>query len=207
MNLPDWLVSDPVEFEFPTPTPRKTVPATFPKPLSAMSLEEKELEQQTFSIAFESALEQLAEGTPLATFCRSYLDPQRRQLSPGRFRTWIFRVKRRRDAYDAAKAIGAEALEDDLIRIADGLDINGQPTLNDVTRSKLQFDARVKTMGYNNREKYGDIKKVEQSITTNFDPKAATMEQLQIRLLKTLGVDIENESGDIIEGDFTDASD
>lgn len=157
----------------------------FPKRLSDMTPEMRQLELQTFGIAFESVLEHLAAGSTLESFCREY----HVRLQHSRFRTWIFSDRRRKQAYDAAKAVGAETVEDELIRIADGLDAEGNPTANDVQRSQLMIGTRKWLLGVWNRERYGDVKKVEQTTTTRIDPASLSTPELQQRLLLALGVD------------------
>ena len=160
----------------------------FPDRLSDMSAEMRQLELQTFGIAFETALEHIAAGSTLESFCREY----HVRLKAARFRTWIFSDRRRKNAYEAAKAVGAEAVEDDLIRISDGLLPDGTPSANDVQRSQLMINTRKYLLNVWNRERYGEVKKVEQTTTTRIDPSSLSTPELQQRLLLALGVDPED---------------
>ena len=190
---------------FDTPT-FETVPAFSassrlrPIPTRALTPEQRELELQTFSIAFEFVLEHLAEGGTFERFCREYHAPLA-PLSVARFRTWIFRDDKRRTAYMGAKAMGAEAVEDELVRISDGLDQFGNASPVEVSRSKLQIDTRRWLLQIWNRKRYGDIKQVEQTVTTTTtveSVKQIPTSVLQNRLLQALGLDeIVDNLGDI----------
>ena len=154
-----------------------------PLPSHALSPEQRELERQTFAIAFESALEKIAEGTALSVFCQDYHIP----ISPTRFRTWILRDPKRKQAYYGAQAVGAESIEDDIIRIADGLNADGTPSINDVTRSTLQINARKWILQIRNRKRYGDVKHIEQT-TRIEDTSSMSTEELRNRLFESLGI-------------------
>lgn len=153
--------------------------------LSELSPEMRLLEKQTFDIAFETLLEHLTEGRAFDSFCQSYHSP----LPNGRFRSWIFANPKRRDAYYVAKAIGAEAIEDEMIRISDGLNADGQPTVDDVARATLRINTRKWVMQVSNRKRYGDVKHIEQTTTTRFDPDDLSTRDLTLRILEELGLD------------------
>jgi len=161
--------------------------------LSGLTPEMRELEKQTFSIAFESLLEHLAGGHTLDSFCRDY----HAQLNSGRFRSWIFSNPKRRQAYYVAKAIGAEAIEDELVRISDGVLADGTASPDDVARSTLRISTRKWLLQISNRKRYGDVKHIEQTTTTRIDPASLSTPQLQQRILHALGMD---DSYDIDNG-------
>jgi len=171
----------------------------FPQRAADMSSEMRALEQQTFEVAFESALEELAGGGTVERFCNEY----HVRLSPTRFRTWIFRDRRRKQAYEAAKAVGAEAIEDEMLRIADGLTPDGTPALVDIQRSQLMINTRWKMLTVWNRERYGDVRKIEQTTTTRLDPATLSTPELQQRLLHALGVS-PSDSNDPLDDDSLD---
>lgn len=195
--LPDWLVteaegtpvSDPAPPEPPEPPAKRNPPA---EPTLDRRKAITALEIQTWNIAFETILERLADGIPFDTICREYNShaPAPTPLQPSRFRAWIYRSPRRREAYLAAKAVGAEAIEDQMMRIADGLDPDGNPTPNDVSRSQLQIGTRKWLLGKWNPGRYGDKTIVEQTTTTRVDPTSLSTVDLQQRLLQSLGVDL-----------------
>lgn len=158
-----------------------------------------ELEKQTYDIAFETALEHIADGMPLSQFCANYHQP----LSATRFRTWMFKDRRRKEAYLAAKVLAAEAVEDELIRIADGLKADGTPTPDDTTRSKLMIDTRWKMLQVWNRQRYGDTKFIEQTTTQKIDVNTMSKDELEQRLLRAMGIDPDDitPSGDTFDHD------
>jgi hypothetical protein len=172
----------------------------FPSRAADMSPEMRQLELQTFEIAFESALEELAAGNTLELFCASY----HVRLVPSRFRTWVFQNTKRRNAYIAAKAVGAEAVEDELIRIADGKLADGTPSPNDVQRSQLMISTRRWLLTVWNRERYGEVKKVEQTTTTRIDPASLSTPELQRQLLEALGIDDDSLSSSSIDSSSSD---
>jgi hypothetical protein len=159
-----------------------------------------DLERQSFEIAFETALERLADGLTLSEFCANYPSPVE-PLSAVRFRTWIFRDPQRKSAYMTAKAIGAETVEDDLIRIADGLRPDGTASLDDVPRSQLRVQTRKWLLQVWNRRRYGDVKQIEQTTTTTVDISNLSTEELRSRLLKSLGMDAD-PSGNTYENSW-----
>jgi hypothetical protein len=164
-------------------------PATILSPSSEVRL----LEQQTFDIAFEMALEQLAGGVPFTQFCTEYPSPSPSQpLDPTRFRAWIWKDQKRKQAYLVAKALGAEAVEDELIRISDGLGPDNLPSPNEVDRSKLQIDTRKWLLQVWNRRRYGDVKHIEQTTTTRVDVSSLSTDELRAKVLQGLGFEAES---------------
>jgi hypothetical protein len=145
-----------------------------------------ELEKQSFGIAFEQALEAIADGRSLSEFCSTYHMP----VSASRFRTWMFQDPRRKELYHMAKSLGAETVEDDLIRIADGLNPDGSASMNDTNRSKIQIDTRWRLLQVWNRKRYGDVKHIEQTTTTTVDINTLSKHELEQQLLRSLGLDM-----------------
>lgn len=148
------------------------------------------LEEQTFDIAFETFLEQIAAGTPLDRAIREYHTP----IAPPRFRAWVYRDPKRKQAYMVAKAIGAEAVEDELIRIADGLDPNGNATLDDVQRSTLKINTRKWLLGVWNRKRYGETKQVNTNSTATIDVASIPRDELRRQIMEGLGLGTQQES-------------
>ncbi len=129
--IPDWLIEE-------QPTKQRR------------SKEMLELANKQYEIAFEYALEKIAAGITLTDAMREY----HQQIDVPKFRQWIQSNKDRKERQDKAKALGMEALEDELVRIADGAtDPTSLP--EDVQRSKLRIETRLRVMGFNNR-KYKD---------------------------------------------------
>ena len=157
-----------------------------PRHASSLSPEERILEQQTFAIAFESLLEALSDATTFSAFCLTYKDPFGRPLSTARFRTWIFAIPARKTAYYTAKSMAAEAIEDDLIRIADGLNPDGSLSPNDPARSKLMVDVRFKLLPVYNRDRYAPTTQVDinTTVTTKNVDSISTQELKRLILEK-----------------------
>lgn len=170
-DLPEWM---------------KPSNRLYPKTRAQLSPEERELEQQTFSIAFESLLERMADAITFGQFCNEYLDPFGRQLSQARFRTWIFAKPERKKAYYGAKVMAAEAIEDDLIRIADGYAPDGTISPADPVRSKLMVDIRWKLLPIYNPDRYAPTTKIETNttITTKNVDSVPTYELKRLLLAK-----------------------
>lgn len=189
--LPDWLQNPSIQ-QPPQPSLDRqsgghvaVAIQSLALPSHQMTPEMRALERQTFEIAFEIALESMAEGVTLEDFCREY----HTKLSPARFRNWMFRDANRSVAYRRAKMIGAEVVEDQLLRIADGKNPDGSASISDTNRDTLRINIRKWLLGVWNRKKYGDIKQVEQHTSPKFDPATATADQLQQELLRALGLD------------------
>ena len=197
MPLPDWLLDDDdsrVEQQI-----RHELNSNRGFPAQGNQAALIELEKQSFGIAFESALEALAGGTTLTEFCHNYHMP----ISPVRFRTWMLQDNRRKNAYYGAKALWAEALEDELIRISDGVGPDGQrgspsggpsPSSGmpeDVQRSTLRIATRKWIMEKSNRKRYGDVKHIEQTTTntTTIDVTTMSTEDLKRFVLRQAGAD------------------
>lgn len=173
-QIPEWLAP-------PSSPPNHSGQAP-PKPRSQLTPEERALEQQTFAIAFEALLEQMANAIPFDVFCRTYFDPLGRCLSASRFRAWIFVSPSRKSSYYGAKVLAAEAIEDELIRIADGINADGSLSLTDPARAKLMVETRWKLLPIYNRARYAQTTQIEQ--TTNITMKS--MESMSAVELKRL---------------------
>jgi hypothetical protein len=159
------------------------------------------LREQTFTIAFETILTQLASGITLTEAIREYSAPIS-PIDPAHFRNWVYRDKSRKNAYLVAKAIGAEAVEDELIRISDGINPNGEQSPEDVARSTLRINTRKWLLGVWNRRRYGDVKQIEQTTTNKLDVSSLSIDELQQKLLLSLGFGAENLP-DIFNGEFS----
>jgi hypothetical protein len=192
--LPDWMTDPSIPDHLPDKVEQQIRHELRATPGSGNTQAVIELEKQSFGIAFESALEALAGGTTLTEFCHSYHMP----MSPVRFRTWMLQDQRRKNAYYGAKALWAEALEDELIRISDGIGPDGQtpnpnqPSLpEDVQRSTLRIQTRKWIMEKSNRKRYGDVKHIEQTTTntTTIDVTTMSLDDLKRFVLRQAGAD------------------
>lgn len=155
------------------------------------------LEEQTFGIAFETFLDQIAGGTTLDRAIKEYHTP----IAPSKFRAWVYRDQRRKNAYMVAKAIGAEAVEDELIRIADGLNADGTPSMNDTPRATLQINTRFRLLQVWNRKRYGDVKQVNTTSTATVDVASIPRDELRRQILEGLGIGVDQQSQIFENGD------
>lgn len=165
-----------------------------PKFVPQLTPEERQaklaLQEQTFSIAFETFLEQIADGAPLDRVCREYHTP----ITTAQFRSWVYRDPKRKQAYMVAKAIGAEAVEDELIRISDGIKADGSASPEETNRSALRIKTRQWLLEVWNRNRYAPVTKIEQTMTTKRDYDNMSTDDLKRLVMEKLGVQGE-ESG------------
>lgn len=182
---------------------------SFPRRLSEMSSEMRQLEKQTFDIAFESALGEIASGSTLSTFCNEY----HVVLQAGRFRAWIYANPARKRAYEVAQALWADATADDLLRIADGIGPDGNPSalLADPSSRGQMVGIRKWLMAARNREKYGEVRKVETTTHSTVDVRTLTTDQIKQRVMEMLNeVDASDGTTDalgFLEGEMIDMPD
>jgi hypothetical protein len=149
------------------------------------------LQEQTFSIAFETFLEKIADGAPLNRVCMEY----HTNIVPSQFRSWVYRDTKRKQAYMVAKAIGAEAVEDELIRISDGIDALGNPSPEETNRSALRIKTRQWLLEIWNPKRYAQVTKIEQTTTTKHDVAAMSTDDLRRLVMERLGM---NSGGSMI---------
>ena len=115
------------------------------------------LKHQTYANLFESSLERIMGGTPLTTIIAN--DPRGIQL--GRFLFWINRDPTRKQRYEEACSIAAEAMAHELTAIADALDMDNNPVMEDVQRSALRMKSRTYLMEKWSPQRYGDSKRIQ----------------------------------------------
>lgn len=139
-----------------------------------------EIEEIVFDNFFEHALAHLEQGGTLRQLVRQ--DP--RAMDYGRFMRWVVKDETRNNRYREALKIGVEFMAGEIIDIADG-----ENDLEDIARSRLRMDARLKTMAFHNKELYGDNKQIEHNVNINL---GEAMRKAQLRL------------DNVIEGEFTD---
>jgi len=155
--LPEWL-------EPPAPSePPSIVPALDPPP-AHLSRTPKQAQAVTqlrhahFANLLETALVQLTEGIALPVILRD--DP--RGITPGRFLQWVFHDADRKRRYYDALELGAEIVYSEVLSIADATDA----PMEDVQRSKLRIDTRKWWASVANRNRFGDIKKLDVTTQT-----------------------------------------
>ena len=137
----------------------------------------RELTDHIYEIAFEKVLTQLVSGRTLDSILGEY----HAEIETERFRSWIYKDPMRKQRYNSAMEIGTEALEDEILRIADGT--GGDP--EDVQRSTLKIGTRKWLMGVRNRRKYGDVKQLDVNNTTTVNIKNL-LEQREAQLMNVI---------------------
>lgn len=149
-TLPSWLAPTS-SFEQLPEQDQQTLLAKRRANLSA-------IQETQFIVMFDRALEQLVIGQPLSRTVE--MDP--RHPDYAKFLRWIHSDPDRKRQYEEAKMIGAEFVEDDLLRIADA-----DESVEDVARSTLRINTRKWLLGVWNKKKYGETRQAEQNITIN----------------------------------------
>lgn len=149
LPLPDWLSAEPV----PSPT-------DVAKVRRQVERDKRDITRIIYSNFFEHALHDIAEGATLPTLCQQ--DP--RGISPARFLQWILRDPDRKRRYHEALATNAEIVFSEIIDIADAK----HNPMEDVQRSTLKIKTRQWWLGVVDRERFGDIKKLDVT-TKNLD--------------------------------------
>ena len=152
------------------------------------------LTEQTFNFAFEVVLERTSNGEPLDRIIREYPTPTPEPISTAAFRAWIYRDHKRKNAYMVAKAIGAEAIEDELIRISDGVKADGTASLDDVQRSTLRIKTRQWLLEKWNRKRYGDVKQVNTTSTSKLDVASMSSDEINRRIMEAMGVQLDPDA-------------
>lgn len=154
--LPEWLTAP----QLPTP----------PKPALNRYLL-AEVNHEIYTNMFEHVLDKLSEGTSLGSILRSC----NRGSETAQFVRWMLKDQHRKGRYEEALTYGAEVMKAELIDIADGVNADGSEIPEDIQRSKLRIDTRLKVMGFDNKKRFGDTKTIEinQNISITDALKAA----------------------------------
>lgn len=145
-TLPPWLV--------PSPTALST------KQVEKAKRDKRDIQLMTYANFFEHALQDVAGGATLPTLCQQ--DP--RGISPQKFLNWILRDPERKRRYHEALQTNAEIVFSQIIDIADAI----HNPMEDVQRSTLKIKTRQWWLGVVDRERFGDIKKLDVT-TKNLD--------------------------------------
>lgn len=128
----------------------KWLTSSVPPPVSTLVEDKRTTLEITYDNFFPTILELTSIGRPLSHIVRD--DP--RGLDYAKVLNWIHKDPKRKQQYYEAQEIGAEALADEMVYIADGTE--GVP--EDVQRSKLRIDTRWKLIETWNRKRYGNVK-------------------------------------------------
>ena len=113
----------------------------------------KKLTDETYSNFFETVLDRICTGM---TF-RDILQEDGRNIDPGKMMSWIKRDPQREQRYYDAQEVGMEMVSDEIIGIADATD----NPMEDVQRSSLRIEARMKLLKTRHKRRYGDSKQLD----------------------------------------------
>ena len=171
MELPPWLIDPSLPQPTLTEKQHQRLLGINAEP-SRNYADMVELAEQIYEAFFEHVVIELSNGMPLKSIVKD--DP--RGIDTGKFRAWVYRDKDRLKRYKEARLIGAGAIEDEMIDIADA---TNNP-LEDVSRSKLRIDTRKDLLKVWDRDTYGEHKRVEVTSHTEYD--VDHLEQVQQRL-------------------------
>ena len=190
MSLPDWLAPQPSK-------PRREEAAPLPGWLSAcpdvdevrtpvgkLSKEKRELLFTQYEMVLPRILDMLSGGYTLKKAFKELPI----EIDHGGFIGWLKRDSKRWELYRNAKELRTEAWADDIIRHAEGEDEDGNPTMDDVARSRLKVDTYWKLMGANNRKDYGDTKTIEMNTSISI---TAALAEAQGRVIEAQVIDDE----------------
>lgn len=186
-TLPPWLVP-----------PEPTVPTLSTKQVEKSRRDKRDIQQMTYAAFFEHALQDVASGATLPTLCQQ--DP--REISPAKFLAWILRDPERKRRYHEALQTNAEIIFSEIIDIADAK----HNPMEDVQRSTLKIKTRQWWLGVVDRERFGDIKKLDVT-TKNLDAeqlKTISTEELKQMVLSGEYRRVDNEpDNEHIDGDVS----
>jgi len=138
--LPEWLTAPAVPAQ---PSPNRYLLA--------------EINHEIYNNMLEHVLDKLSEGQSIGSILRAC----NRGKELGQFIRWMMKDQKRKARYEEALMFGAEVMKAQLVDIADGISEDGSEVPEDIQRSKLRIDTRLKTMGFDNKKKYGDTKTIE----------------------------------------------
>jgi len=138
--LPEWLTAPVAPAQ---PSPNRYLLA--------------EINHEIYNNMLEHVLDKLSEGQSIGSILRAC----NRGKELGQFIRWMMKDQKRKARYEEALMFGAEVMKAQLVDIADGISEDGSEVPEDIQRSKLRIDTRLKTMGFDNKKKYGDTKTIE----------------------------------------------
>lgn len=172
-QMPGWLVSSPPSQQSIQQTQLETTPA----PQYPVITEEQQAiieqgrldriarQEKHYPMILDAVLDHVASGEPVKTWFQR--DP--RDLDRARFLRWVRSDPERLRQYRDAQAVAGEVIFDDMVVISDASD-----SLEDVARSTLRVNTRWKALAVLDRERFGEKKQIEQTVT--IDMGAAMLE-------------------------------
>lgn len=143
MTTPSWLITTEQELSQLASTDK------YSANLNKLINKEREY---NYEIVFERVLAIIEQtGRPLTDIINEIM-ARESQVELSHFRKWINKSAERRDRFNEARRLGAEAIEDQLISIADA-DYDSE---EDVQRSRLKIDTRKWLLAVWDKKKYSD---------------------------------------------------
>lgn len=136
---------------------------------------------------WEEILRRVSEGHSIASLCREPEMPQ----NAGKLLRWIMNDVDRKDLYYKAQAIGTEMLTDKMMSIADAED----DPMEDVQRSTLRVNTHKWVISARNRDRFGDKKQIEQTVTVNISDAMENAQKRVADLRQPLLIE-----GDVVNG-------
>ena len=126
--------------------------------------------------AWNIILEHVAMGENLTDILKDVPGvPEYSESNYGKILRWIMKDENRKNEYYEAQEIGTEMLAEKGMVIA-----NGEDSLEDVQRSTLRVNYIKWLIAARNRNRFGDKKQIEQTVTVNI---AEAMEKAQERVI------------------------
>lgn len=126
----------------------------------------------------EKALALLECGYSVAQICREHRDMPD---EPHYLYKWFRRTPEIEKRYIEARRLGAEVIMDECIDIADGKQDDGNEILEDVHRSKLRIETRMRYAAKVDPERFGDKKTHEYNVNIDI---AGAMERAAERVIE-----------------------
>jgi hypothetical protein len=186
-DLPHWMRTPQL------PCPDDPRPHSSPSSLA--------LRQTTYANLFESALERIMGGTSINTIVAN--DPRGIQL--GRFLYWINKDPTRRQRYEEACEVAAEVMAHELTSIADAMDPNANPLMEDVQRSALRIKSRTYLMEKWSARRYGDTRRVQIDQTTlTANLTAEDLSKMSLAELRTMAARTFAQRDDTIDAEVVE---
>lgn len=172
--VPDWLIprsTDEIDIDPDNPDGER---------ISAVTRREllKEIEHRRYESVFERFLDDVAQGKSIRESVKEY--PL--EINLHSMMLWIIRNPERKEAYYEAQKVSAELMMPEMVEIADA-----KNSMEDVARSQLRFNARKHAIAVYNRERFGDVKQIEQTFNVNL---AAAIDDANKRLHNARTVDV-----------------
>lgn len=177
-SVPDWLSVHPKREPASSLTPRGN------------STEGKALLFAQFEMVLPRILEQVCEGYTLANAIKELPI----KIDAGAFMRWLKKQPKFHEMYKEAKEVRTEAWAGEIIRHAEGIGVDGSPSMDDTARSRLIVDTYKWLMSADNRKQYGDTKTIEMNTTISI---TAALAQAQGRVIEAQL--IEDDEIDVID--------